>query len=184
MDMPAPVRKNGRPAPIAVILETQPDSATNPNSPTAAQLPPMGRLDRSPSDESLGGTDEPLLAENPNRFTMFPIEHPDVWELYKKAMASFWTAQEVDLADDVKHWQRLTDDERHFISHVLAFFAASDGIVNENLGARFMREVQWPEARAMRSEGLMPSPDARASRRHARFTGSRSPLRTSTLVRQ
>ncbi|WOL11346.1 ribonucleoside-diphosphate reductase small chain-like [Canna indica] len=100
----------------------------------------------------LGGDEEerePLLAENPDRFCMFPITYHSIWEFYKKAVASFWTAEEVDLSADVPHWQhRLSDDERHFISHVLAFFAASDGIVLENLAARFMRDVQLPEARA------------------------------------
>lgn len=91
---------------------------------------------------------EPLLDPSDDRFVMFPIRHADVWDFYKRAEASFWTAEEIDLAEDVQHWNTLTDDERHFISHVLAFFAASDGIVNENLASRFMREVQWPEARA------------------------------------
>mmetsp|Transcript_30941 Transcript_30941/g.56275 ORF Transcript_30941/g.56275 Transcript_30941/m.56275 type:complete len:392 (-) Transcript_30941:355-1530(-) len=91
---------------------------------------------------------EPLLDENPDRFCMFPIKYPSIWELYKKAEASFWTAEEVDLGDDLKYWDKLSADERHFVSHILAFFAASDGIVNENLGVRFMREVQLPEARA------------------------------------
>ncbi|KAG2492106.1 hypothetical protein HYH03_009597 [Edaphochlamys debaryana] len=91
---------------------------------------------------------EPLLDENPDRFCMFPIKYPKIWEMYKKAEASFWTAEEVDLGDDMKHWEKLSDGERHFISHILAFFAASDGIVNENLGVRFMKEVQLPEARA------------------------------------
>eukprot|EP00959_Pyramimonas_sp_CCMP1952_P245961 5140866-Pyramimonas_sp.AAC.1 len=91
---------------------------------------------------------EPLLTDNPDRFTMFPIKHDRVWEMYKKAEASFWTAEEVDLSSDMKHWDSLTDDERYFIKNVLAFFAASDGIVLENLGVRFMKEVQIPEARA------------------------------------
>ena len=91
---------------------------------------------------------EPLLDPNEDRFVLFPIRHKDVWDMYKKAEASFWTAEELDLAEDVKHWDTLTDNERHFISHVLAFFAASDGIVNENLASRFMTEVQLPEARA------------------------------------
>jgi len=91
---------------------------------------------------------EPLLDPNDDRFTMFPIKYGDIWEMYKKAEASFWTAEEVDLSDDMKHWENLTDDEKHFISHILAFFAASDGIVLENLGVRFMGEVQFPEARA------------------------------------
>ncbi|PNH04949.1 Ribonucleoside-diphosphate reductase small chain [Tetrabaena socialis] len=91
---------------------------------------------------------EPLLDENPDRFCMFPIKYPQIWEMYKKAEASFWTAEEVDLSDDQKHWEKLSDGERHFISHILAFFAASDGIVLENLAIRFMKEVQLPEARA------------------------------------
>jgi ribonucleoside-diphosphate reductase beta chain len=90
---------------------------------------------------------EPLLAENPNRFVLFPIQNPQVWEFYKKAEASFWTAEEIDLGQDQKDWNNLNDNERHFIKHVLAFFAASDGIVNENLAINFMQEVQMPEAR-------------------------------------
>lgn len=83
-----------------------------------------------------------------DRFILFPIKYQNIWEMYKKAEASFWTAEEVDLGSDMQHWEKLNDDERHFISHVLAFFAASDGIVNENLSIRFMSEVQIPEARA------------------------------------
>ena len=90
---------------------------------------------------------EPLLAENPNRFVLFPIQNPDVWEFYKKAEASFWTAEEIDLSQDLKDWNGLNQNEQHFIKHVLAFFAASDGIVNENLAVNFMQEVQMPEAR-------------------------------------
>lgn len=91
--------------------------------------------------------EEPLLKHNPGRFVIFPIEHNKVWEMYKKAEGSFWTAEELDLSKDRTHWDALTDNERHFITHVLAFFAASDGIVNENLAMNFMKEVQWPEAR-------------------------------------
>ncbi|KAF1968196.1 hypothetical protein BU23DRAFT_515078 [Bimuria novae-zelandiae CBS 107.79] len=91
---------------------------------------------------------EPLLQENPHRFVLFPIKYHDVWQMYKKAEASFWTAEEIDLSKDLHDWnKRLNDDERFFISHVLAFFAASDGIVNENLVERFSGEVQIPEAR-------------------------------------
>ncbi|ORZ34822.1 reductase M2 polypeptide variant 3d [Catenaria anguillulae PL171] len=91
---------------------------------------------------------EPILTENKNRFVLFPIKYQDIWQMYKKAEASFWTAEEVDLSKDFHDWEnRLNDDERHFISHVLAFFAASDGIVNENLVERFSQEVQVPEAR-------------------------------------
>jgi ribonucleoside-diphosphate reductase beta chain len=91
---------------------------------------------------------EPILAENPGRFVLFPIKYHKIWEWYKKAEASFWTAEEVDLSQDLLDWEhKLNSDERHFIKHVLAFFAASDGIVNENLVLNFMREVQIPEAR-------------------------------------
>ncbi|KAK0180299.1 hypothetical protein PV327_005958 [Microctonus hyperodae] len=90
---------------------------------------------------------EPLLRENPRRFVVFPIQWPDIWEMYKKAEASFWTVEEVDLSKDMDDWDALRDQERHFISHVLAFFAASDGIVNENLVEKFSQEVQVTEAR-------------------------------------
>ncbi|MFA0962427.1 ribonucleoside-diphosphate reductase small subunit [Roseivirga sp. BDSF3-8] len=91
--------------------------------------------------------DEPLLRENKNRFVLFPIQHDDIWQFYKKAEASFWTAEEIDLSHDMKDWEALNDGERHFISHVLAFFAASDGIVNENLAENFINEVQYTEAK-------------------------------------
>ena len=90
---------------------------------------------------------EILLRENKDRFVILPIKYPKIWEQYKKHEASFWTAEEIDLGDDMKDWNALNDGERHFISHVLAFFAASDGIVNENLAVNFMSEVQLPEAR-------------------------------------
>lgn len=93
--------------------------------------------------------DEPILRPSTGRFVLLPIQYPKLWAMYKQAQASIWTAEEIDLAQDTTDWAlRLTDDEKHFISHVLAFFAASDGIVNENLALRFMIEVQVPEARA------------------------------------
>jgi len=88
-----------------------------------------------------------LLKENPNRFVLFPIQYADIWSMYKKAEASFWTAEEIDLQSDLSDWDRLSKDEKHFISSILAFFAASDGIVLENLASRFMRDIQIPEAR-------------------------------------
>merc|ERR1712151_1421457 len=91
---------------------------------------------------------DPLLKENPQRWVLFPIQYPAVYEMYKKHEASFWTAEEIDLAQDAKDWDTLSDGERFFVTHVLAFFAASDGIVLENLGARFSTEIQIPEARA------------------------------------
>jgi ribonucleoside-diphosphate reductase beta chain len=91
---------------------------------------------------------EKILIEQPNRFVLFPIEHQDIWQMYKTAEASFWTAEEVDLSQDLVDWrEKLNEDEKHFIKHVLAFFAASDGIVNENLGVNFLSEVQYAEAR-------------------------------------
>jgi ribonucleotide reductase beta subunit family protein with ferritin-like domain len=90
---------------------------------------------------------EVLLTPNPKRFVLLPIQHDAVWEMYKKAQASFWTAEEIDLGDDLAHWNKLTDDEKHFVKHILAFFAASDGIVNENLAINMLETVQIPEAR-------------------------------------
>merc|ERR1712032_807866 len=91
---------------------------------------------------------EVLLMENPRRWVMFPIRYPEIWEMYKKHEASFWTAEEIDLSSDGKDWDGLSSDEQHFIKHILAFFAASDGIVLENLAGQFSTEVQLPEARA------------------------------------
>ena len=92
-------------------------------------------------------SDEPLLKPNKNRFVILPIKYQQIWDMYKKAEASFWTTEEVQLTNDQKDWNSLSDDERFFISHVLAFFAASDGIVNENLAINFCSQVQIPEAR-------------------------------------
>eukprot|EP00347_Sterkiella_histriomuscorum_P011623 403371741 len=97
--------------------------------------------------QTQGMLPEPLLEDNPNRFVILPIKYNDIWKMYKDQMAAFWTSEEIDLATDVKDWERLNDNERHFIKHVLAFFAASDGIVNENLAQRFCTEIQVPEAR-------------------------------------
>ncbi len=92
--------------------------------------------------------EEPILKENKDRFVIFPIQHDDIWQFYKKAEASFWTAEEIDLSQDLKDWsETINDDEKHFIKHVLAFFAASDGIVNENLAENFVSEVQYTEAK-------------------------------------
>ena len=91
---------------------------------------------------------EKILQENPGRFVLFPITHNDIWKYYKQQEASFWTAEEIDLQQDVSDWtNKLNDDERHFVKHVLAFFAASDGIVNENLAENFINDVQYTEAK-------------------------------------
>jgi ribonucleoside-diphosphate reductase beta chain len=90
---------------------------------------------------------EKILQENKNRFVLFPIEHHDIWDYYKKAQQVFWTAEEIDLAQDHTDWEKLSEGEQHFVKHVLAFFAASDGIVNENLAENFVAEVQYTEAK-------------------------------------
>ena len=91
---------------------------------------------------------EPILQKNENRFVIFPIQHHDIWEWYKKMEASFWTAEEIDLHQDLTDWNsKLNEDEKYFIKHILAFFAASDGIVNENLAENFVNEVQYSEAK-------------------------------------
>ena len=99
--------------------------------------------------------DEYLLRENPNRFVMFPIKHNDIWESFQRHRKAFWVESEVDLVPDLAHWPKLKEGEQHFIKMVLAFFAASDGIVMENIGVRFMGEIQIPEARAFYSMQLM-----------------------------
>ena len=91
---------------------------------------------------------EPLLTEDDNRYVMFPIKDQDIWDMYKKQMDCFWRAEEIDLSKDLTHWESLETNEKFFIKMVLAFFAASDGIVVENLGIRFMGDVQLAEARA------------------------------------
>ena len=93
-------------------------------------------------------TTEPLLQEDDNRFVMFPISDQTIWKMYKKQVDCFWRAEEIDMSKDMAHWEKLTSDEQYYIKMILAFFAASDGIVLENLGLRFMTEVQLPEARA------------------------------------
>lgn len=90
---------------------------------------------------------EPILKENPGRFVIFPIKYHDIWDFYKKAESNFWTAEEIDLESDLSDWSKLNENERYFIKNVLAFFAASDGIVNENLAHNFINEVQYPEAK-------------------------------------
>ena len=91
---------------------------------------------------------EPLLTPDDSRYVMFPIKDDDIWKMYKKAVDSFWVPQECDLSKDLNDWETLTTDEKHFISMILAFFAASDGIVLENIATRFMSDVQLSEARA------------------------------------
>merc|ERR1711997_167335 len=108
---------------------------------------PRKKEKKNAEEPLLATKEEPLLTENPRRFVILPIQYSDIWMMYKKAQASFWTAEEVDLSWDLRDWEKLSDNEKYFIKNVLAFFAASDGIVNENLVEHFMSEVQIPEAR-------------------------------------
>lgn len=127
---------------IAEKPQSQVDRLTQIRSQFSSELS-TERQNRLASEKS-----EPILRENPSRFVLFPIKYADIWQMYKKAEASFWSAEEVDLSKDISHWEtKLNNDERFFISRVLAFFAASDGIVNENLVMNFSNEVQIPEAR-------------------------------------
>lgn len=126
-----------------------------PSTPTIRECAVSLSIESSPSTTSVRSDHdsnpdayEPLLDKNTHSWTMFPLRYPDIWEMYKKAVASYWTCEEVDLSQDDRDWASLTDFERHFIKQVLAFFAASDGIVMENLAFRFMADVQVPEARA------------------------------------
>eukprot|EP00397_Hematodinium_sp_SG-2012_P014586 GEMP01014831.1.p1 GENE.GEMP01014831.1~~GEMP01014831.1.p1 ORF type:complete len:493 (+),score=129.54 GEMP01014831.1:184-1662(+) len=128
-----------------VDLDARPWSMAIVNAPTPAKSNP--RRDYSERLKELE-KDDPLLKENPHRWVMFPIQYPSIWEMYKKHEASFWTAEEIDLSHDLGDWDNLNDNERHFIKHILAFFAASDGIVLENLSSRFTNDIQTPEARA------------------------------------
>lgn len=117
----------------------------------AAEVPPMALEEGVPAASAAPAATaaayEPLLDPNEDRFVIFPIKHHDVWAMYKKHMAVHWVPEEVDLSKDMKDWEKLNDNERHFIKHILGFFAGSDGIVMENLATRFSREVQWPEAK-------------------------------------
>ncbi|XP_052872282.1 ribonucleoside-diphosphate reductase subunit M2 isoform X2 [Anopheles cruzii] len=123
--------------------EEMDNGADDPKQLAKSELSEVHKSEPTRFDPSI----EPLLRDNPRRFVIFPIQYHDIWQMYKKAEASFWTVEEVDLSKDMCHWEKLKPSERHFISHVLAFFAASDGIVNENLVERFSQEVQVTEAR-------------------------------------
>jgi len=131
------------------ILQKSTKENQTPNKKTDKTASPLKIKEITPKQKTNAELDaeEPLLQENPRRFVVFPIRYHDIWAFYKKAEASFWTAEEVDLSKDLIHWEVLKPEEKHFISHVLAFFAASDGIVNENLVERFSKEVQVTEAR-------------------------------------
>ena len=135
-----------------VIVPSKPRSAFN--SPLLRALN-HNIDDIEPLDTSRSDALEPILRENPNRFTLFPIMKPKLFQKYKNHVSVFWTPEEIDLAKDMKDWVKLSDNERHFIKNVLGFFAGSDGIIQENIAARFMNEVQLPEARQFYSVQLM-----------------------------
>ena len=130
---------------MAALAALEPLAAAEPSAsaPSAAQQLKEEKEEKQVTIQ----VPEPLLTESGDRFVLFPIRHPDVWEKYKQQSAVTWFAEEVDLSKDMPQWEKLSDNERHFIKNVLAFFAGSDGIVMENLSMRFMREVQWPEAK-------------------------------------
>ena len=135
-----------------VTVKVKPSPARKPKVPKVE--PPALSLDdftlkstASPDVAPPPANDEPLLMENPHRFVLFPIEHPDVMAMAKKAIAVFWTPEEIDLAKDMKDWEKLDANTQHFIKNILGFFAASDGILMENLALNFQHEVQWPEAK-------------------------------------
>lgn len=148
-------------APCEVVASTAkpkvtPSRRRRANSTSSAMSPRISLLDVEPKlvQRVRKLADEPLLIENPDRFVLFPIEHHDVFKMYKDLVAVRWIPEEVDTTKDLKDYKALTDNERHFINRVLGFFAGSDGIVNENLAANFANEVQWPEAKAFYSEQM------------------------------
>jgi ribonucleoside-diphosphate reductase beta chain len=140
----------GRRFPVSIPARLQQKHDTQRmNTSTATLYSPAGISNHDYSSFKMPGmpSTEILLQENKERFVLLPIKYPQIWEMYKKHEASFWTAEEIDLSQDLKDWENMNEGEQHFIKHVLAFFAASDGIVNENLAVNFMSEVQLPEAR-------------------------------------
>jgi len=144
MPSPAKKEKRSRDEDLAAPSRSQPTA-----EPIQAEeiAPSSVEAIMQPIVELAGTEDEPLLRENPHRHVLFPLRYQDIWQKYKEAEASIWTVSEIDLGSDMKDWDNMTPDEQHFVKHVLAFFAASDGIVLENLAGRFMSDVKVPEAR-------------------------------------
>ena len=136
--------RTGKTPKTSPALKPRKTSAANQAEATA---PPPLTLETSAEAPAAPLLPEPMLQENKDRFVLFPIQHPDLWKKYKNHCAVMWFAEEIDLSKDMAHWEKLTEDERHFIKHIIGFFAGSDGIVMENLATRFTREVQWPEAK-------------------------------------
>lgn len=151
-------------AATTVILNNAEKSVKSPqvrrrraNSTSSAMSPRISLLEEDPTrliQRVRKMPDEPILVENPDRFVLFPIEHQDVFKMYKDLVAIRWIPEEVELTKDLKDWKTLNSNEQHFIKRILGFFAGSDGIVNENLAANFANEVQWPEAKAFYSEQM------------------------------
>ena len=131
---------------ISDVMKTTASPGRKPRVPKA-EPPALALAEVNSMEMSKPVMDEPLLMENPGRFVLFPIQHQDVFDMAKKAVAVFWTTEEVDLTKDTKDWEKLDQNTKHFIKHVLGFFAASDGILMENLALNFQNEVQWPEAK-------------------------------------
>ena len=134
--------KNSKKNPRVRKLSTSSPGLKAKPEPVEVPLPPLDLSGSSPVTIK-----EPMLEASEDRFVIFPIRHPDIWEKYKNHMSVFWTPEEIDLSKDMVDWEKLSDNERYFIKNILGFFAGSDGIVMENLALRFMREVQWPEAK-------------------------------------
>ena len=143
-------RKTPGASPDLVVSSAPAEAATMPPMPPMPplELPPASAPAAEEAESKEKDLPEPLLTVSPDRHVIFPIQHRDIWEKYKQHSAVIWFAEEVDLSKDMAHWQdKLNENERHFIKNILGFFAGSDGIVMENLSMRFMREVQWPEAK-------------------------------------
>ena len=138
------VSRTGKTPKTSPALKPRKSSAANQAEATA---PPPLTLETSAEMPPPPLLPEPMLQENKDRFVLFPIQHPDLWKKYKNHCAVMWFAEEIDLSKDMAHWEKMTENERHFIKHIIGFFAGSDGIVMENLATRFTREVQWPEAK-------------------------------------
>ena len=134
--------KNSKKNPRVRKLSTSSPGLKAKPEPVEVPLPPLDL-----SGSAAATIKEPMLEASEDRFVIFPIRHPDIWEKYKNHMSVFWTPEEIDLSKDMVDWEKLSDNERYFIKNILGFFAGSDGIVMENLALRFMREVQWPEAK-------------------------------------
>ena len=149
--LPPIVRKMASPKNVAALRRRRA------NSTSSALSPRISLLDEEPPKPVVRGRkkhEEPILKENPDRFVLFPIEHQDVFKMYKDLVAVRWIPEEVELTKDLKDWKTLTQNEQHFIKRILGFFAGSDGIINENLATNFANEVQWPEAKAFYSEQM------------------------------